>query len=110
MTVAMRHGCPRLPLKPGVTVAEGYTAWRTFTRDADDNWLELAAEAARVAWGDDPVIYDLRYVEPVRAQNCKDDADATAGCCPDPGPCLGNEDPIHDACRGHERGQCPEDR
>ena len=35
MTLAMAHGYPRLPLKRGVSVAEGERAWRTFTRGAD---------------------------------------------------------------------------
>ena len=64
MTVGHYHGYPLLPLKPGVSVAEGYTAWRTFTRFSDDAMLALAVEAARATWSDDPMTRDLFYVEP----------------------------------------------
>jgi len=64
MTVDMCHGYPPLPLKPGVSIDAGYTAWRTFSRDAAENWLALAVDAARAAWPDDPMIRNLIYVEP----------------------------------------------
>jgi hypothetical protein len=63
MTVGHYHGCPLLRLKPGVSIAEGYRAWRTFTRDAAETWLALAVDAVRAAWNDDPMSRDLIYVE-----------------------------------------------
>jgi len=64
MTVGHYHGYPLLRLRPGASIAEGYRAWRTFTRDADDAMLGLAADAARTIWSDDPMTRDLIYVEP----------------------------------------------
>jgi hypothetical protein len=59
MTLAMAHGYKRLELKPGIAVAYGERPWRTFTRCSDQQWLTLAAVAARPAWGDDPMVHDL---------------------------------------------------
>jgi hypothetical protein len=64
MTVGHYHGYPTLPLKPGVSIAEGYAVWRTFIRDSREQWLDLAADAMRATWPDDPMIHDLVYVEP----------------------------------------------
>ena len=64
MTVGMCHGYLPLPLKPGVSIAEGYIAWRTFTRTADDGTLALAAESAREIWSDDPMTHDLYGLGP----------------------------------------------
>jgi hypothetical protein len=63
MTIGHYHGYPKLPLKAGVAIAEGYAAWRTFTRDSREAWLVLAADAVRTAWPDDPMIHDRVYVE-----------------------------------------------
>jgi hypothetical protein len=63
MTVGHYHGYPPLRLKPGVAIAEGYRAWRTFSRDSAEIWLALAVDAARAAWPDDPMILDLIFVE-----------------------------------------------
>ena len=62
------HGYPPLPLKPGVSVAEGAVAWRTFTRFSDDAMLTLAADAARTIWSDDPMVRDLYYT-PLTAEH-----------------------------------------
>ena len=109
ITVAMRHGYPRLPLKPGVAVADGYAAWRTFARDADAEWLGLAAEAARTAWGDDPMIRDLMYFEAMGLPTADDSENARDGCSSGSRPCPEMNGPIHGACRDNERGQRPED-
>jgi hypothetical protein len=77
MTLAMRHGYPRLPLKPGLSVAEGERAWRTFTRSSGQDWLGLAAEAARAAWGDDPMVGDLLFVDRTGPWGDASDADVT---------------------------------
>jgi hypothetical protein len=69
MTLGHYHGYSPLPLRSGVSIAAGYAAWRTFTRDSREVWLELAADAARLAWPDDPMIHDLVYVEPVPPAN-----------------------------------------
>ena len=61
MTVGMCHGYPLLPIKPGVSVAAGYAAWRTFTRDAGEHWLALAVDSVRASWSDDPVTNDLTH-------------------------------------------------
>jgi len=75
MTVGHYHGYPPLRLKPGVSIAEGYRAWRTFTRDADAAWLALAAESARAAWSDDPMIRHLIWVEQVVGDRRADQED-----------------------------------
>jgi hypothetical protein len=80
MTVGHYHGYPRLPLKPGVSIAEGATHWRTFTRDADPDMLALAAQSARAVWSDDPMTDDLYYVAPT-------DLDAVEPCRNENGVC-----------------------
>ena len=110
MTVGMCHGYPLLPLKPGVSIAEGDAAWRTFTRCSDDAMLTLAVEAARASWGDDLMTRDLIYVEQITAQVGGDDPGARSGCRPDSRPSPENDDPIHEACRDHERRQDWDDR
>jgi hypothetical protein len=64
MTLGARYGYPSLPLKRGEALAEGYTAWRTFTRTARPDMLWLADLTARAAWPADPMVGDLLYVEP----------------------------------------------
>lgn len=64
MTMGHYHGYPRLPFKPGVSIAEGDIAWRTFTRTAPADMLALAAEAARLTWSDDPMTNDLYGLGP----------------------------------------------
>jgi hypothetical protein len=76
MTVGHYHGYPRLPLKPGVSIAEGATAWRTFTRTADPDMLGLAAQSARAAWSDDPMtndLYDVAPSDPDAAEPCRNE-------------------------------------
>jgi hypothetical protein len=93
MTVGHYHGYPRLPFKPGVAIAEGTSAWRTFTRTADADMLALAAEAARSTWRDDPMTNDLYYV------TTDDGDDPPAGCCTESRPCPDHLDDVFEAYR-----------
>jgi hypothetical protein len=99
MTLGMVHGYPRLPLKPGLSVAEGQRAWRTFTRSSGQDGLGLAAAAARVAWGDDPMVQDLLFVESTGRRGDAVAADVTAGCGPDSRPTPARVPLVHDADR-----------
>jgi hypothetical protein len=90
MTVGHYHGYPRLPLKRGVWMAEGATAWRTFTRTADADMLALAAEAARATWSADPMTNDLYYVPP-------SDPDEPEPCRNENGACQGQQHDHFDA-------------
>jgi hypothetical protein len=93
MTLGRRYGYPPLPLKPGVSIAEGYPSWRTFTSTAPTDMLALAAEAARSIWSDDPMANDLYYVTP------DDGDDQPAGCCTESQPCPDHFDDVFEAHR-----------
>lgn len=104
ITLGQHHGYPRLPLRPGISIAEGYAAWRTFTFTVSVDMLVLAAQSSRTIWSDDPMTSDLYHVEPDNGD------DLLAGCCSESRPCPDDFDLIFESHRDRQEERYLEGR